>query len=238
MEMNYQNKLRAWLLCCFCLTLGFVVQTTTLAQNEDRRIWDVPYGEDRFILSFHLDQWLDAPSDVDQQLFSLGVDSYIMYDYKIGKSPISFAWGYGFSSFNVHHNGFFQRDSINGELFTNLHAYPEDYSFQKNKHSATFVEIPLELRLRTRGKNKFKFFVGGTAGYLVNYHYKHKADGKKVKVFDKDEMGVNQLRYGVTAKIGFNGWSLSGFYSLTPFFEEGEGVEMIPLSLGVTFFLL
>lgn len=216
------------------LFIGFSAGIS-LAQNEDRRIWDSPFGEDRFVISLNYDGWMGAES-VEQRTVSLGFDAQIYWDRKFGKSPISIAGGFGISSHNVHHNGFFTQDTINGSEQTVLKAYPANFNYRKNKHSVTFIEVPVEFRLRTNGPNKFKLFLGFKAGYLVNYHYKFDDDDGKRKFYDLD--GINKLRYGLTGRLGYNSFNVFAFYSLTPFLKEGRGDEIIPFSVGLSFFLL
>lgn len=203
------------------------------AQNENRRIWDSPYGEDRFVIGFNMDRWMEVPDGVEQRDVSLGFNGHIMYDYQLGKSIMSFAWGYGISSHNVHHNAFFLKDSTG---YQNLVPFEDDYDLKKNKHSVTFIEAPIELRLRTHGENKFKLYVGAKAGYLVNYHWKTIDDDGKRKFYKLDD--INKIRYGLTGKIGFNMFSISAFYSLSPFIKEGKGDELVPFTVGLTLFLL
>lgn len=204
-------------------------------RNENRRIWDSPYGEDRFVISLNNDRWVATPDGVDQRNVSLGFDAHIMYDYKIKKSVISVAWGYGMSSHNVHSNGFFAIDSTQSNL-EELVPFDSEYDYKKNKHSATFIEVPIEIRLRTRGENKFKLYLGAKAGYLINYHWKTIDDDGKRKLYKNDN--IDPLRYGLTGKIGYNSLSLSVFYSLSPYLKETNQKELIPYSIGISFFLL
>ena len=230
------NTRRFLLLSGANLVLAFFLFSFNMfSQKEDRRIWDSPFGEDRFVISFNNDRWIGA-DEVEQRDVSLGFDAQVYWDWKFGTSPISFAAGIGISSHNVHHNGFFAKDTVEGREMTVLEAFPQNYNYRKNKHSVTFIEVPLEFRIRTRGPNQFKLFLGGKVGYLVNYHYKIDDDEGKRKFYDLD--GINPIRYGVTARIGYNSWNIFGFYSLTPFIQDGKGDEIIPYSIGLSFFLL
>lgn len=215
---------------CIILFLPFAL----LSQDKDTRIWDSPYGQDRFVVTFNIDQWMDVPDSIQIRPFSLGFNSYIMFDYTFGESSFSWALGYGLSSHNVHHNGFFKENEEEGNR--QLSAFPEDYSFKKNKHSANYLEIPVELRFRTKGIKKFKLYAGGKIGYLVNFHSKIIDDQGKRKEYTLDY--VNRLRYGVTGSIGYNSFAISAFYSLTPLLKDQDNGSLIPFSLGITYFLL
>ena len=214
---------------------SFVLSLSALCQKPTE-VWNPPVGQDRFLFSFTNDMWLDVPEGVELRPYSPGISTHIMYDYRFGKSPISFAWGYGFSSHNVHSNATFVTDSVNNEEYLRLVPFEGNYSYKKNKLSANYVEIPLELRLRTKGDNQFKLYLGGKIGYQVSVHSKTKDGEGKRKFYGLD--GINELQYGVTAKIGFNMIALSGYYALTTLLEEGKGDQFTPISLGLTFFLL
>lgn len=215
--------------------MSLVLSMPTIAQKPTE-VWNPPIGQDRFLLSFNNDMWLDVPEGVELRPYSPGISTHIMYDYRFGKSPISFAWGYGFSSHNVHSNAAFVTDSLNGDEFIKLVPFDNSYSYKKNKLSTNYVEIPLELRLRTKGDNQFKLYLGGKVGYLVSAHTKTKDNDGKRKFYGMDN--INELQYGVTAKIGLNMIALSGYYALTPLLEEGKGDQFTPISIGLTFFLL
>lgn len=217
------------LLCMLMPFLG-------LSQSNQRQgPLNAPAGQDRFLLDFHNDLFLTLAPGMEIRPYSPGINASIMYDYPFGTSAISFAWGYGFSSFNIHHNGRFDRD-VEEEGFVKFYPYPDGYEYAKNKLSANFVEIPIELRLRTKGNNKFKLYLGGKVGYLVNIHTKIIDEDGKRKYYQLPE--TSRLRYGATARIGMNRIALFGFYSFSPFLKENKGVELIPVTVGLTFFLI
>lgn len=197
--------------------------------------WRAPTGQDRFLIELHNDHFIGMPDSMDVQVYSPGFDAHIMYDYPFSEQSVfSFAWGYGFSSFNIHHNGSFEEDEESGSTF--FRPYPENYNYRKNKVSVNFVEIPLEFRLRTRGIRQFKMAVGAKVGYVVNVHTKVVDDDGKRKFYQVPNL--LRYRYGLTGKIGVGRINISGFYSLSPFLEEGQGPELIPFSVGLSLVLL
>lgn len=217
--------------------------------------WDLlttPVTQDRFVVQFTNDMWLDAPDSVEFRNVSLGFSAYIMHDYAFGESALSFAWGYGFSSHNIHSNGEFRTDTLEGTAQSIFRPFPENYSYRKNKLSVNYLEIPIELRLRT-GKRKerktwdyqaekesvgpqFNMAIGARIGYSINVHTKTIDDAGKRKFYGVDYL--QPLRYGLTARIGFGSIALTGFYSLTPLIKEGRGTQVIPVSVGVAWLVL
>jgi hypothetical protein len=210
--------------------------STSWSQNEQTGVLEAPLNEDRFLVEFNNDSWLGYPESVTLRPYSPGIGAFITYDYQLGKSPISLVWGYGFSSHNVHHDGIFTPDSLLGKSYTRLTGNIPGFNPQKNKHSTSYIEVPFAIRLRTKGDNKFKLYLGAKVGYLVNIHSKTIDDAGKRKFYGLDN--VMPYRYGLVARVGFNMVAVSGFYSLTPLLKEGKGDEFYPISIGLTFFLL
>lgn len=211
-----------------------------------------PTTQDRFVVMFTNDTWLDTPDGVELRAYSPGFSAYIMTDYDLGQSAFSFAWGYGFSSHNVHSNGEFVTDTVGTNVFSNFETFDPGYSFQKNKLSCNYLEIPVEFRIRT-GKRKeretwefqaeresigprFNMAVGARIGYAINVHTKTIDDHGKRKFYGVEQL--QPLRYGLTARVGFGSLAVCGFYSLTSIIQEGKGTEMIPVSVGVAWLIL
>lgn len=188
------------------------------------------HKKDRLFLEPHLDRWLEVPEGIEQRTWSLGFDASFLWDIPFGNSPMSFGIGIGVSSFNVHHNGqFAENDSLNVTEFT---PFPDDYEYDKNKLSLNYLELPLELRLRTKGKQPFRFTVGAKVGWLFDAHTKTKDDEGTRKF--KQVANTLPYRYGVFGRVGYSWFSLVGFYSLSPVFEDGKGPELVPISFGVS----
>lgn len=228
--------MRQILLIFFCLFSFHAFAQENASQSKPRTLLDPPATQDRFIVELHNDMFLDAPDGMDIRLWSPGFNAYVMYDYTISESVLSFAWGYGFSSFNIHLNGNFTRDTTGVSEFVDFTPFEDSYSYDKHKISANFIELPIELRLRTRGSSPFKLSVGGKIGYLVNIHTKTiDGDGKR-KFYQLPE--INRLRYGLVGRIGVGRFSAFGFYALSTFLNEDRGVELTPITVGISIALL
>ena len=92
--------------------------------------------------------------------------------------------------------------------------------------------MPLELRIRTRGEKSFKFTVGGKIGYAYNIHTKYEDSDGKIKVYKIKN--IEDFRYGLTGRIGYNKYTLQAFYSLSEIFKKGRGEpKVVPFSVGV-----
>lgn len=200
-----------------------------------------PEKFDRIVFDLNFDNWISTPNNIQQGDYSIGASAYLYKDIPLGKkSNLAFAYGVGFSSHNVHSNGeFVYVVDDNNEIYTDFVLLPPHIKLRKNKVSFSYIEVPLELRIRTMNKSReermgfnFKLYMGFKGGILVDNHTKYKDSESKIKVFNI----ANTLpyRYGPTVRIAFNKIAFNAFYALTPIFEKGKGVELTPFSIGLS----
>lgn len=202
-----------------------VGQEPIVSAEEPRKIAD---PKDHIVVDFSYDGYLNLPDGISQKPYSLGGNAFLMWDYPFGYGPFSLAIGAGFSTHDVHTNGQITY-SIDGKYTSFV---PITIKYRTNKFSMNYIEVPVELRLRTRGEKSFKMTIGGKIGYAYNVHTKYEDSDGKIKVYKIKN--INPLRYGVTFRIGYNKWNLQGFYALSELFKEGRGEpKMIPYSLGI-----
>ena len=98
-------------------------------------------------------------------------------------------------------------------------------NFKKSKLTTTSLRIPLMLNLYM-GKI---YVAGGVYGeLLLNAHTKVKSPKDKERIKQ-----VNQLRYGVQAKIGVKNVYLYGEMGQTALFKTNKGPETFPYSIGI-----
>ena len=202
---------------------------------------DGPEKFDRIAVDFTLDSWMGLPADVETNVASLGLNACWYKDIPLGKkSRVAIAFGLGVGSHNVHHNGEFVHET-SGNSYTDLHPLSTTTEWKKNKFVANYIDVPIELRFRNmnikprsedRRTKSFRFYPGFKVGALLNNHVKWKDDEIKYKVYNIKN--VLRYRYGVTLRIAFNKFAVFGFYSLSPLFESGKGVELYPISIGVS----
>lgn len=194
--------------------------------------------EDQIIFDINHDRFLELPDGVEQSIWSRGVNIYGMYDLPIAKQNLSFAVGFGFSSSNYFLNSdIVDIDTTNGQTYSTLVPYDTDsIDFKRSKISANYIDVPVELRFRTNENakgNRFKLAIGAKIGRKVNFHTKRideNGDRFKAYVFPN----VRDWRYGVTGRIGYGKVTISGYYSLVPLFEDNRGVELTPISIGIS----
>ena len=207
----------------------FLVSSFLFAQEKaDQRPAD---KLDRLILELQTDQWLEVPEGIELRPYSPGFSVFYMHDMPLLRENLSFALGYGVSSINVHHNGSLLPDSTNS--FVELIELPEGTDYQKNKISASYVDLAAEFRIRTNGLRRLKLMMGARGGFLVNLHSKFKDDGATYKKRDREH--ALPYHVGLTARVLVGRIGLSAFYGLTPLYQSDRSTELIPVSVGFAF---
>lgn len=198
-------------------------------------------SNDRLTFEFNYTDLLNQPEGYETRWFNRGMNVYLNYDIKLGSGKhFSFAPGIGFSTHNVYHNSFIERDT-SATVFTQI---SDTLTYRNNKISTNFIEAPLELRFRStpnKFNRSFKLAVGMRLGYLINAHTKYRGeldrgDGKEsVKVKDLRLPNINNFRIGPSVRVGYGNLSLVGYYSLTTLFDKDRGPGVHPFSVGISF---
>ncbi len=198
-----------------------------------------------FIVDLGVNRALNTDSTWKQGFWgSRTVNLYYQYPIRFGRSKFSFNPGIGLSLERwKYRNNAMLIDTV--ELVSFPNGAPADpqveqfnllsparvYGALANKSMlvTNYVEIPLEFRFDTRPEDiarSFNVALGGRVGYLFDAFTKVKyenAKGDNVKVKDKFPHGLNQIRYGVYARVGIGGFNWFAFYNLSEMFEEGKG---------------
>lgn len=215
----------------FSLLLLLPLISLSQAEVDTSDFYDPPRKLDRFIVNLGYAGWMEKPNGIDLEPWSYHTSFHYMQDIPFGESGFATAVGFGFLSHNSYHNGLFSEDP-DGEEATEMLPYPDGDEPKRNKLSANYVNVPVELRFRSPGEPAFKVAVGAQIGYMINLHTKIIDSGGKRKYYDIH--GVDPLRYGLLGRIGYGRLNVYGSYALTPFFEDGEGPGLIPFSLGAS----
>jgi len=193
--------------------------------------------EDRLILNLNWDNWLNTSTGVDVKDFRSRGFSFLLMNEKIyGQGNFAFGLGIGFSSQNVHSNSFPTYNADGSKTY--LSPIPDSIDYDLNKLSCNYIDAALELRFRTnenQAHKRFKITVGMKGGVLVQSHTKYEDGDEKVKTYDIKNL--NTFQYGVTARIGYGKWGISGYYSLINLFKDGKGPDVVPVSVGISFAL-
>ena len=185
----------------------------------------------RFMIGMGNDLWMDAPGNVDIRNYNPSFVFSLMFDHPFGTSPLSFSAGLGLQSNNLYSDAFLVENENNYK--TKFSSIPDTLNYSKNKISTTYLELPIEFRLRMLKDNDLTLAAGFKVGYLINSHTKYKGDNyldtrpsnNKTKIKEHNIPDMVKLRYTATARLGYKKFSLFAHYNLTPLFNKDELVD-------------
>lgn len=184
------------------------------------------------------DVYINVPDSVDGRFFNGGMSFSGFFEHHFGSSNFSAAIGAGLGTHNFYSHSFVVTDSNNVSGLRPISKLYPGTSHDKNKLSYTYIDFPIELRMRT--KTDFRAAVGFKFGVLIDSHSKYKGDDYIVGTDDdlfvkiKDINNIENLRYGISARFGWRYINVMGFYSFTNLFEKNRGPEMYPISFGIS----
>lgn len=224
----------------FTVVFIFLFALAAFAQKKkEKSEFDIyqykPTPRDRVIFELNHTGWLNMPHGLQETLTSGGVNFQLFFDYPMGHSRFSFAWGLGISSHNIHGKISLvpKMDSITG--FTNFTSIEERTKpYRINRIGFKVLEVPVEFRFRTRSNYQFKLMAGFKFGYVVQTFRKIFDEDIKAKIYDI--YGTNPWRYGFIVRAGWEQVHLTAFYAISEVFEQGKGPSgIIPFSFGIAY---
>ncbi|MDR1895977.1 MAG: PorT family protein [Prevotellaceae bacterium] len=160
---------------------------------------------------------------------------YLMSGRKIA-GDLSIMSGIGFDWVNYRFSGNYTIREVNDQfaVLPVEDVFGDFHSLKKTKFMATYLNVPLLLRL-----NFHKFFIaaGVTGGLNVGSHttvvytniHQHKNKSKNYDV------NVATFRYGYTVRAGLRcGISMFTHYFVSPLFPKDEGPLIYPFTIGLS----
>ena len=190
---------------------------------------------DRFYSDFFYNSWLGDANGVETKFYSIGHGLNVMYDIPFSKkSRFGIAIGFGYSHYNIRHDGQFKFTETNVTpivKYTELSVYGGTEKWI-NRTAFNFIEIPFEFRIRARKERpKFKFYPGFKVGYMAGMYHKWRVNDKKYKEFNFPDQ--QKLHYGPTLRIGISNIMLFGHYDMTYLFDHKQSDKLQLFSAGI-----
>lgn len=235
----YATKFR--LLVCTLLLTFFSLEICAQAKGEYKYI---PREQDWFSYDISTLFMQGAPAGYQQEGWSNGHSLSFMKDILLGKSKFSIAVGLGYTSNNFKSNMRLLVDENTGVAsFVLLNS--DSISYNRNKVNAKYVEVPVELRFRSKpDKNGryLKTYLGVKGGVRISSYSLFENDHGQVRYYHPSE--VNRWSASTYLRLGYGTVSLYGFYSLLPLFdyqaannipaEQVNANDMIPMGIGLS----
>lgn len=236
-----KNTLLAAFLC-MCGYLALAQPETVKEEMEKNGIEDIQKTSeprDRFMFNLTFDNVFHKETNgFKTNWASRGVGMYYMYDIPIKNSRVSIAPGIGFRHTSLYHNSFMVEDST-GTYFNPIADYKKDDNYKANKLAVNYFEIPVELRFFSKPTNNGKLvkaaigFRGGVKLTAVNKE-KNKDNGYYKKYKTKGWKDVSTFEGGPTLRIGYGGFNVFAYYSVSHLFKKNNGPTMTPFSIGIS----
>lgn len=207
---------------------------STQVKSEPSKVGKKPHL-DMLLVDLNWDRLIGVNSAVNQKWFGRGISVSLMYDYPLQRDGrVSFAAGGAFTSHNYYTDGLVQKSG--GTELVKFTKQPSSIK-DRGKISVNYVDVPLEFRFRTaedKREHRWKLGVGARVGYLIQVHEKtFDNNDRKSKLYHYPH--VAKFRYGPTVRFGYGAVMLTGYYSLSTFFQEGKSVNDInAFSVGLT----
>ncbi len=233
-----KRKLTFVTLLLFCLSFHAFAQDSGSSASTEETYQPNLRGSLLFGVGFNF--LSNAPRDFEISPWrSKSVNLYYLYEVPLGNSRFSFnpGFGLGLEKYQFKNNTILNyRDASEVPGFvsnspilvmdTVSYALGGNYPYNKNRLAANYIDIPLEFSFasnRTNPKAGLKLALGGKVGYLFSSHTKIKYEAsadetRKEKL--KQSWGLNRLRYGAHARIGYGSFNLYFEYQLSPLFDN------------------
>jgi len=109
---------------------------------------------------------------------------------------------------------------------------------KKSKLSTAYLSLPLLLEMQIPAdyhRLNIAFGAIGTVKLCSNSKMVYETGDK---VTSDSDFSLNMLRYGATARLGFENFHIYGTYYLTPLFKPGKspgGIDLYPFEVGIAF---
>jgi hypothetical protein len=145
--------------------------------------------------------------------------------------------GFEFLNYNFDGQNSIMKDPVTGEIVEYIPPYAGYIT--KSKMNLTYMTAPLllEFQIPTSSKGRIHISTGVIGGVKLwsNTKIEYTEGGDKSKEKNKSDFNLSPLRWGLTAKVGYNQVYLYGTYYFTPLFKTGMGPELYPFSVGIGF---
>ena len=224
----------------FVLSILLLLTAVLSAQSvTDTLAVDEKYLEDQFYIGLSYNFLLNKPENIEQQSLSYGVRFGFIKDIPLNSDrTVALGLGLGYGAYSYY------SDLLATQVADGIRYSVVDVDgFKRNKLETHMLEVPIEFRWRKSSPSEWKFwriYTGLTLGYVISGRSKLVTDDFKT-VFNNTD--VTKFQYGVALNVGWNTFNLHAYYALNNLFQEqaqfnGQRIEMQPLRIGFTFYIL
>lgn len=185
-------------------------------------------------------KWLNNDSPIDGYL---DLNTAKSSAFNIVSPPVSLGFTRHFGlvtalGINFNNYRFDGNNSIvvDGEGIVSPFFPAEPVRYEKSKLATVYGILPvmLEVQIPVSHGSTINLGAGVIGAVKLGSHTKvvYYNDGKQ-KDKNHDDFNLNVLRYGVTARAGYEMVQVYGTCYLSPMFEKGKGPELYPFEIGI-----
>ncbi len=224
------------------LILSFLLSFASYGQSDLQLEEGNKYFEDQFYVGVSYNFLLERPQDVKLTSLSYGLKVGFIKDFPINidrNIAIGVGLGYGVNSY---YQNLKATEASDGTVSYTVIINTSD--FIRNKVESHLVELPIEFRWRTSNSTSYNFwriYGGVKLGYAFVNNSKFIDDNENITFANPD---LVKFQYGLTMSIGYNSWNFNAYYALNSLYkdgivtDQGKEVKMMPLRIGLIFYLL
>jgi hypothetical protein len=154
----------------------------------------------------------------------------------LGTSYVGLVSGLGFEFINYYFDGqnSIMKDPGTGDIVEYIPPYAGFIT--KSKLDIAYMTAPLLMEFQIPAGGGRIHISGGVIGGVKLWSYskmKYTEAGDKSKDKNRSDFNLSPIRWGLTARIGYESISLFANYYVNSLFKPGMGPELYPFSLGI-----
>jgi hypothetical protein len=223
----------------FVFVLGLFAMSSFAQTVSESTIKKISLGYDLYN-TFWLNLGNVDGTTVDSRSVNQGINVFAMYNHDLNENGFSVAIGLGISSENLYVKNQYV-PNVNADVVSFV-SVPTGLSASRSKMNFTYLDIPIELRLKN--EKDVHFGLGFKFGINMDSKTLYKgsafsSSGEGLGYIDYLKLKkINQLekyRFGVQLRGGYKWVSVYAYYALNKVFIADKGPQMQALQIGVTF---
>jgi hypothetical protein len=196
----------------------------------------VEFGYNNYVTT---DRSLSLPAEIDYMTLHSGKSNNFNINFSqlsLGLTRrIGFVTGLGMNWNNYRFDG--NNNILKGSNGV-IEVLEPAGTLEKSKFTSLYLTMPFMLEIQIPvDNNHINLGVGPIGAVKLASHTKMKYEGGN-KVKSDSDLSLNMLRYGITARAGYENFNIYATSYLTPLFKAGKspgGVELFPFEIGFAF---
>ncbi|HRK53049.1 MAG TPA: outer membrane beta-barrel protein [Cyclobacteriaceae bacterium] len=195
-----------------------------------------------FLIDIGVNNGLNAPDNFDTGFWgSRTINLYYQYPFRLWETKFSIVPGAGLGMDRYKLTNNFTLNPTPGTdgtyaLVNSATLYP---GTKKSMIVANYFDVPIELRFDSNPDDisrSFNVAAGVRGGVLLDAFtkIKYKEDGETKTIKDKQNHGLNDIRYGFYTRIGIGGFNLFFQYNTSQLFKVDKGPEKTSMNAFTT----